>query len=331
MENNLVRRCVLEGGIIRPLLIPANETGGLGIMNPSILIENDDILVNLRQVNYTFYHSEKKTFLHPWGELVYIHPEADQHLRTWNWFCKLDHNLNIESQFKIDTSLFDTYQPQWEFVGLEDGRLVKWDEKYYLTGVRRDTTTNGEGRMELSELKITDRYVKEISRVRIEPPNDKNSYCEKNWMPILDQPFTYIKWSNPTEVVKVNPLTGTSTTTHLINHPNLSLKRDIRGGSQLIPIGEDRYLALTHEVDLFKSKTGRKDAVYYHRFVVWDKNWNIINYSDEFLFMDGLVEFSIGIANYDNHFLITFGFQDNAAYILKAPKTTIYDLLKIKA
>jgi hypothetical protein len=108
MENNLVRRCLLEGGIIRPLLIPASETGGLGIMNPSILIENDDILVNLRQVNYTFYHSEKKTFLHPWGELVYIHPEADQHLRTWNWFCKLDNNLNIKSQFKIDTSLFDT-------------------------------------------------------------------------------------------------------------------------------------------------------------------------------------------------------------------------------
>jgi hypothetical protein len=300
-------------------------------MNPSILIENDDILVNLRQVNYTFYHSEKKTFLHPWGELVYIHPEADQHLRTWNWFCKLDNNLNIKSQFKIDTSLFDTYQPQWEFVGLEDGRLVKWDEKYYLTGVRRDTTTNGEGRMELSELKITDSCVKEISRVRIEPPNDKNSYCEKNWMPILDQPFTYVKWSNPTEVVEVNPITGASKTTHLINHLNLSLKRDIRGGSQLLPIGGGRYLALTHEVDLFKSKTGRKDATYYHRFVVWDKNWNIISYSDEFLFMDGLVEFSIGIADYDNHFLITFGFQDNAAYILKAPKSTIYDLLKIKA
>jgi hypothetical protein len=331
MENNLVRRCLLEGGIIRPLLIPASETGGLAIKNPSILIENDDILVNLRQVNYTFYHSEKKTFLHPWGELVYIHPEADQHLRTWNWFCKLDNNLNIKSQFKIDTSLFDTYQPQWEFVGLEDGRLVKWDEKYYLTGVRRDTTTNGEGRMELSELKITDSCVKEISRVRIEPPNDKNSYCEKNWMPILDQPFTYVKWSNPTEVVEVNPITGASKTTHLINHLNLSLKRDIRGGSQLLPIGGGRYLALTHEVDLFKSKTGRKDAIYYHRFVVWDKNWNIISYSDEFLFMDGLVEFSIGIADYDNHFLITFGFQDNAAYILKAPKSTIYDLLKIKA
>jgi hypothetical protein len=331
MENNLVRRCLLEGGIIRPLLIPASETGGLGIMNPSILIENDDILVNLRQVNYTFYHSEKKTFLHPWGELVYIHPEADQHLRTWNWFCKLDNTLNIKSQFKIDTSLFDTYQPQWEFVGLEDGRLVKWDEKYYLTGVRRDTTTNGEGRMELSELKITDSYVKEISRVRIEPPNDKNSYCEKNWMPILDQPFTYVKWSNPTEVVEVNPITGASKTTHLINHLNLSLKRDIRGGSQLLSIGGGRYLALTHEVDLFKSKTGRKDATYYHRFLVWDKNWNIISYSDEFLFMDGLVEFSIGIADYDNHFLITFGFQDNSAYILKAPKSTIYDLLKIKA
>ena len=37
-----------------------------------------------------------------------------------------------------------------DFIGLEDGRLLKWNDKYYLTGVRRDTTTNGQGRMELS-------------------------------------------------------------------------------------------------------------------------------------------------------------------------------------
>jgi len=330
MENNLVKKCLSEGGTIKPLLIPSTKTGGLGIMNPSILIDGDDILVNLRQVNYTFYHSEKKTFLHPWGELVYIHPEADQHLRTWNWFCKLDDNLNIKHQSKIDTSLFDTYQPQWEFVGLEDGRLVKWDKKYYLTGVRRDTKTNGEGRMELSEIEITDTYVKEISRSRIESPNDKNSYCEKNWMPILDKPFTYVKWSNPTEVVKVNPKTQSSKTIHLSTNIESSLNRDVRGGSQLIPIGDGNYIALTHEVDLFKSKMNRKDATYYHRFIVWDKDWNIINYSDEFLFMDGLVEFGIGMADYGKYFLITFGFQDNAAYIIKAPKSVIYNLLKIK-
>jgi len=46
--------------------------------------------------------------------------------------------------------------------------------------------------MELSEIEITDTEVKEISRLRIEAP-DVNSYCEKNWMPILDMPYHYIK------------------------------------------------------------------------------------------------------------------------------------------
>ena len=37
---------------------------------------------------------------------------------------------------------------------LEDARLIKWLNKYYLSGVRRDTTPNGVGRMELSEIEI---------------------------------------------------------------------------------------------------------------------------------------------------------------------------------
>ena len=40
----------------------------------------------------------------------------------------------------IDTKDFDK-EPLWEFVGLEDARLVRWNGKLYATGVRRDTTT----------------------------------------------------------------------------------------------------------------------------------------------------------------------------------------------
>ena len=36
--------------------------------------------------------------------------------------------------------------------------------------------------------------------------------------------------------------------------------------------------------------------------------------------MDADVEFCIGMAEYKNEYLITFGFQDNAAYILKTTK-----------
>jgi hypothetical protein len=326
-DESFTKYVLEKGGDIKPLIIPAELTKGTGIMNPSIYNLGDDTLIlNIRHVNYTFYHSEKKLLQHPWGPLTYLHPENDMHLRTDNYFCTLDPDLNITSTNKIDTSAFDTYEPMWDFVGLEDVRLVVWDGKLYATGVRRDTTTNGQGRMELSELEVTEGKVVEISRKRIPPPNDPNSYCEKNWMPVIDQDYTYVKWCNPTEVVKVDPDTVTSKTIHLgqwYNAPN-----DFRGGSQVIPFLDGHRFALVHEVDLFKSEHGRKDAVYRHRFVVWDKDWNVVKYTKDFSMMNGHVEFAVGMCHTSNgEVLITFGFQDNAAYILRTKLTDIVEFI----
>lgn len=321
---NFVKYAVENGGSIHPLIIPSTLTNGLGLMNPSVFIHNNKVLVNLRAVNYTFYHSEKKLFQHAWGPLTYVHPENDMHLRTTNYYLELDDNYQIARINKIDTSKFDTYEPLWDFVGLEDARLFSWNNKLYTSGVRRDLDTKGTGRMELCEIVVTDTEVKEVSRFRIPPPVDLNSYCEKNWMPILDKPFHYVKWSNPTEVVKINP--DNQTCEQVLVSNTIQLPRDLRGGSQVIPCG-DYYLAVTHEVELFQSEVGRKDAIYYHRFILWDKNWNIVKYSREFNFMDGHVEFCVGLAIQNDDFLMTFGFQDNGAYLLKVSEQSVYNFI----
>jgi predicted GH43/DUF377 family glycosyl hydrolase len=323
--DTLAKVALRDGGSIHPLIIPSRCTNGTGLMNPSILYWCGRLIVNLRHVNYTFYHSETKLFQHQYGPLTYIHPENDIHLRTDNYYLELDDNFNVSSFFKVDTSNFDNYEPLWDFVGLEDARLVCWDGKLYMTGVRRDTTTNGQGRMELSEIVVSKDSVKEVSRVRIEPPKHPDSYCEKNWMPVLDRPYNYVKWSNPTELVKVDPSTGSSET--IFEGQPIPAPTDFRGGSQVIPY-EDGYLAIIHEVDLFCSEAGRKDAVYRHRFAMWDSEFQLINYSDSFSIMGGHVEFATGMIFHEDHFLITFGFQDNAAYLLKAPCDSIISTLK---
>lgn len=321
--KNFAKLALDNGGSIHPLIIPSELTNGLGLMNPSILVEDDKIRVILRAVNYTFYHSEKKLFQHQWGPLTYVHPENDVHLRTTNYYLELDENYKISRYNKIDTSKFPDKE-LWDFVGLEDARIFRWNGKLYTSGVRRDLDTIGTGRMELCEIVVDDDKVTEVSRVRIEPPNDPNSYCEKNWMPILDMPYHYVKWCNPTEVVKVDPETQTSKTIHLGQHHNIP--RDLRGGSQVIP-WNGYYLALTHEVDLFNSEVGRKDAVYHHRIVIWDQNFNLIRWSKEFSLMSGHVEFCIGLAKQNNDLLMTFGFQDNAAYLLKFPEKLITEFI----
>jgi predicted GH43/DUF377 family glycosyl hydrolase len=321
---NFVKLALENGGSIHPLILPHEELKGPSITNPSIYNDNGRILVNLRNINYTLYHSEKQKFEHPWGPLVYIHPENDWRLRTWNYLCEMDENMRIKSYHRIDTSSFPDKE-LWDFVGLEDCRIVRWDGKLYVSGVRRDLDAVGTGRMELSEIELTDSHAKEISQFRIPTPVDKNSYCEKNWMPVKDMPYHYVKWTNGTEVVRVNPETKTCEQVCIKNWQNLGCG-DLRGGSQVIQMGEYR-VCVSHETFLYSSEAGRKDGTYRHRFVVWDKDWNIVKVSPEFYFMGAKIEFCCGMDTYQNDLLITFGFQDNAAYLLRVPQQTVNDFI----
>ena len=323
--NNLCQLALQKGGSLNYLMLPATITEGFGLTNPSILIHNGHYFLNLRHVQYALYHSEgEQKFQSSWGPLAYLNPEDDVTLRTTNYLCQLDPNtLAIDKFQKVDTTKLDV-KPLWEFIGLEDARVIYWDDTLYLSGVRRDTTTNGEGRMELST--IEDKG-KETKRVRIEPPT-KGSYCEKNWMPILDLPYHYVKWTNPTEVVKVDPIKGISETVFSVEQ-KIKFPRDIRGGSQVITIG-NYYVAIAHEVDLWHNEQGKKDAQYYHRFIIWDKKWNIVAHSSELKFMTGAIEFTCGLAFDGNDIIIPFGFQDSTAFILKFPINLLETLCDFK-
>lgn len=321
--NNFVKYCLERGGTIKPLIIPSSLTNGTGLFNPSVFVDGEKIFVNIRHCQYTLYHSELNKYEHQWGPLLYLNPDNDNTLTTSNYICLLDDQLNISNFNKVDTSVFDK-KPLWTFVGLEDCRIVKWNNKYYLTGVRRDVDTIGTGRMELSEISISEDGIKEVSRYRIPAPDPDKSYCEKNWMPILDKPYHYVKWSNPTEVVKVNIDEVTTETIHLESKKTFSY--DPRGGSQVIPY-KDGYLSLNHVTYLYRSEAGRKNATYRHKFIFWDKNFNIKSTSKIFDFMSNKIEFSCGLAKYDKDYLITFGVQDNSSFILKLSEKTLEDFI----
>jgi hypothetical protein len=138
-------------------------------------------------------------------------------------------------------------------------------------------------------------------------------------------PFHYVKWSNPTEVVKVDPVTGVAETVFLTQRAPINA--DFRGGSQLVRF-RGYYLAVVHEVNLFKSEVGRKDGVYRHRFLMWDDKFNLVKYSRDFAFMDAHVEFAVGMVEQGSDMLISFGFQDNAAYILRMDLDVLEKFIK---
>ena len=326
--SNLVKYILENDGIIKPLCIDSKDCGGTGLCNASILYVNNVLHMILRNVEYTLHHCEgEQNYQTRYeGPLSYYHRDNDLKLRTTNFHCELDtETLDIKKYMKIDTSKLDV-PPIWTFVGLEDARMVYWHDKYYGVGVRRDTTTNGQGRMEFSELEISKTSVKEIKRNRIEV-TDINSYCEKNWMPIKDQPFNFIKWTNPTEVVRVDISNNTSKQIFLSKTIH-NLPLDIRGGSQLIPWDDNTYLAIVHECKFIpKNFNGYKDADYYHRFVIWNSDWSIKYISENFNFMTAKTEFCIGLEHIADDIIIVFGFQDNACYAVKFNKKIMDNLL----
>jgi len=324
---NLVQKSVSQGGNLVPLILPHNLTSGMGLINPSIFVDDDgDILVNIRHVNYTLYHSEKnQRFFSPWGPLSYLHPEKDQRLVTTNYLCRLDKEYNLINYTKVDYSKLDV-PPIWEFVGEEDVRITQWDGNYYLIGVRRDTTPNGQGRMEYSKIKLDKKKwtATEVQRVRIPPPVDVSSYCEKNWMPILDMPYHFVKWAMPTEIVKANPDKSECEQVLLKKTPPIS--PDQRGGTNVIAWG-DYYIAFTHEVALWKNYLNQKDSVYRHRIIVWDKEFNFIGLTSPFSFLDTPIEFCVGAALIEEKLVLTFGVQDNCAFVLEVPKKVVNEMI----
>jgi hypothetical protein len=299
----------------------------MGLMNPSIFVDDDgDILVNIRHVNYTLYHSEKdQRFFSPWGPLSYLHPEKDQRLVTTNYLGRLDKDYNLINFTEVDYSKFNV-PPIWEFVGEEDVRITQWDGNYYLIGVRRDTTPNGQGRMEYSKIELDKENwtAKEVQRVRIPPPVDVTSYCEKNWMPILDKPYHFVKWAMPTEVVWANP--DKSECKQVLVKETPPISSDQRGGTNVIAWG-DYYIAFTHEVKLWKNYLNQKDSIYRHRMIVWDKEFNFVGITSSFSFLDTPIEFCVGAAVIKKNLVLTFGVQDNCAFVLEVPKKVVNGMI----
>jgi hypothetical protein len=306
-----------QGGGTVPLILNYSDSQGTGLMNPSIFNDNGKLLVNVRHVNYAIYHCHN--FFHKYGPLQYIHAEHQMVLKTTNFMCELNNDLTINQYNKVDTSNLDS-EPQWEFIGLEDARLVKWNGELKLIGVRRDNNTTGKGRMEVST--ITSKFpYHEKKRFIIEPPVD--SYCEKNWMPILDAPFKFVKWTSPTEIITYD--NGRAASIIHLGYNNY-LPFDLRGGSQVLSY-KDHYIAVVHEAANLKSELNQKDAQYRHRIVVWDKNFNITKITPSFDFLNGEIEFCTGMCIYNDNFVLSFGRQDNSAYLVHLPTKSMENFI----
>lgn len=325
-----VNYCLLGGAKIRRMDLDLKDAFWPGYCNPSIMYDTKDNNWKfiIRNVNYVLHGSQ-----HPykcyssWGPVLYSIPFEDgRNLKTRNFLGTAKNPMEDEWEFKqIETR---PYTPIWEFWGEEDARLVRWDNKLYTTGVRRDDNKDGRGRMEL--MRISENATpQEISKLKVKAPGKDDGYCEKNWMPIRDLPYHYVRLANPTIVVKVDPKTGKSEeVVHKDKAPgfvdeNFDL---LRGSSQVVTWG-DYYISLVHTCELWLTASNRKFARYCHVFVVWDKEWNIVKMSPLFSFGNYNVEFTTGLEYKDGKFYIPFALQDNFSFLMEVDESVISNFI----
>lgn len=197
-----------------------------------------------------------------------------------------------------------------KFIGLEDPRIIFWDNNYYIYGSYAVGPTLINVMMAKLDpsMHISETYLYKTNTV------------DKNWTPVIDNKSLYfIRHINPFELYEFK--TPTTEPDHIIDgvkcytctlpmvysHPTLSvISTKIHGGSPSVLIPSVGRLCITHIVK-------RTQCIYIHQFVLLEEKYPYmpIAISNDFTIdqqgMDFCVEFSSGLIVRDKTIIVTFG------------------------
>lgn len=283
--------------------------------NPTIIEHDGFLFLNFRCIDYFLYNT--------YGSNQY-------NIRNMGWCTLRDsYSCNTFNKFKMFNKDFifcgekiieipevflQKVNEYARFKGLEDVRFIKWNDVVYMVGNRPDIDEYN--RIVLYELNESYDIIKEIVIQEVE----KNT-IEKNWSPIEEKPFSFIRWTNPVQLIETNEQGA------VINVITKNKKEpygvDFRGGSETIKINNG-YLSIVHTSNSNLLKNMQYNNQYRHYFVIYDNNFNIIKISKPFIFKTPDVEFCCGMCKIDNDIYITYSIKDSCSFLLK---TTIDDVM----
>lgn len=270
--------------------IPVGE--GFIQMNPSVTRFHDQLLCNVRTVNYKIDRNGRYEILGKDGTYSDTHP-----IHTRNILCELNNDLTIKASRELVE--IDPLPPKWGYVtGHEDIRLFQWDDGLFAVSCRRDL--NSEGYCEQILAEVTTEGITTGERLLVEPRQH-----EKNWMPVIEHGKLRFIYRLGTFVNTIGVFWYSPS--HHLETSNIS------GGSQIIPF-KTGWLGLVHEARLSPSDGLR---YYQHRFVFLDHNMIVTGLSLPFVFQDRQIEFVAGLAQHPNgtQLVISYGVKDREAWL----------------
>ncbi|WP_296865336.1 hypothetical protein [uncultured Methanobrevibacter sp.] len=281
--------------------------------NPSIYIKNDFIYINYRCINYISYisHNEKyKKNINGWiaqnGNVI-----------SENYVSCIKNDKVLSKSYKKvnipETDVFSYYK------GLEDGILINWDDIFYLCGTRCDII-NEKGIFCIYELDRNFNVVRELIL-----NDDRFNNIEKHWSPIEGMPFTFIRWCNPTEIIKIDKNTGDVIS---VDTKNKYTDEDFRGNCQTVKY-KDGYLSIVHNVSRKINSNLHTIPIYNHYFIKYDNDFNIVSISKPFSFETNDIEFCCGLQIDDENIYVSYSVYDTNPVVIKFNENTLQEIFNL--
>lgn len=259
-------------------------------------------IINTRYVNY---------WLYPNGG--YWIKDPANYIRTRNFGSRLN-NTTFEPEQFIEMVVKGIECHKGSIYGLEDIRLYE-NSVGELCFIATSINYSGTGNNRMIRGKY-DLDLGECNGCEVLVPPDRNSWCEKNWIPVLHNgvdKFIY-KWS-PFEVGSINSGNQLILETSWVH--NAPLFSNIRGSTPLVETAEG-YVAVVH----FSYEGGPRN--YFHALVLLEKTTLIpLKYSDFFYFHEISVEFCIGFTIIDGKYWFWFSNFDRDPELMTVNKEDI--------
>jgi hypothetical protein len=205
-------------------------------------------------------------------------------------------------------------------MGLEDVRIFSHKNQIYYIGSYFNKQKNA---IQVAS-NILDAKSDILYPIAISPSFETSNNWEKNWVffEYKNDVHVIYKWK-PVHICKINFQTQKLDLINMNNNvPNFF--GSFRGSTNGIGFDE-KILFVTH---LHRINQDKKQ--YIHVFVVFDKDMNLLGYSDPFNFENYLVEFCIGITYNDikGNYILTYSTLDRTTKLAVFSKEYINSLIQ---
>jgi hypothetical protein len=267
---------------------------------PTLIEYEDNYLVNIQWVNYTFHKN---------GSM-------DYKPRKW---------ISLHSRFLADKQFNpisnEIFLEENNTNGLEDIRLFSYENQYYYIATYFDKTRHLTSISSDVYHISNDTYV--LNRQVILPDMyDTHSIKihEKNWTFVNYQNELCVvyKWC-PLQIGKVDYITNTMNLLEIkYNIPDYF--KQARGSTCGYTNGNEIWFVL------HQKQVGMYVQNYQHFFAIFDLNMNLIKYSEFFKFGDCKVEYCTGLIVQENNVILSYSLLDTQCFVSEYSLETIYKL-----